>query len=658
LLAYIGPGAGFAFMGSFLVLLLGAVLTVLAILLWPIRFLFGLLRFHRRPGRVVIIGLDGLDARRCRRLMDEDKLPAFSRLERLGAFRPLESTCPPISPVAWSSFMTGVNPGKHRIFDFLNRDMNTYLPELSSVRTRSAGGRSGVTLRRRSRPFWAILGEHGVFSSILRVPVTYPPEKFRGLCLSGMCTPDIRGSQGTFTWYTDCPENNDVESGRRIPVAFDAGEVRTFLPGPLADGRDGKPELTTPLRIRVHDDRSAIVLNVSGNRIRLRAGEYSDWAPVRFGRICGICRFYFSARRDRFLLYASPVNIDPERPAMPISHPVLFSRYLARLIGPFATLGIPEDTWARSGNVLDDRAYLKQVYDIHGERERMCMRSLECARNGLLVCVFDAPDRVQHMFTRTTTAGEIGVKDAPETAEKIVEKIVDDVYASMDRLVGRVHDALGRRDTLIVMSDHGFSRFERGVNLNAWLRSEGYLTLAGAGPEDTCLRKVHWPGTRAYSFGLSGIYVNRKGREGRGTVEENDAEFLVGEISEKLLALRDGARKPIHRVYNSRDTYSGPYRDDGPDIIVGFAEGYRASWESAQGKTAGPVFSDNTKAWSGDHCVDRDLVPGVFFCNRGVDTTRAVSIMDIAPTVLSLFGVRAPSYMDGNAIRISGQPVS
>src|SRR5262249_32958822 len=140
------------------------------------------------------------------------KLPNLQRLAETGSFTELATTLPPISPVAWSSFMTGVNPGKHNIFDFLNRDLRTYLPELSSARVAASSrldclpalrrSTGPSRLLRKSQPFWKVLGDHGIFSTVLRVPITFPPERFHGLSLSAMCTPDLRGTQGSYTLFS------------------------------------------------------------------------------------------------------------------------------------------------------------------------------------------------------------------------------------------------------------------------------------------------------------------------------------------------------------------------------------------------------------------------------------------------------------------------
>jgi predicted AlkP superfamily phosphohydrolase/phosphomutase len=209
----------------------------------------------------------------------------------------------------------------------------------------------------------------------------------------------------------------------------------------------------------------------------------------------------------------------------------------------------------------------------------------------------------------------------------------------------------------MVLSDHGFSSFRRGVNLNAWLAREGYLTLLpGADGTSEWLRDVDWSRTRAYCLGLTGMFLNVRGREASGIVApEGEAESLRAEIAEKLAGLMDGEKDTIgiREAFDPAKLYSGPYLENGPDLIIGYNAGYRVSWDCATGVVAGPVFEDNVKAWSGDHCIDPRLVPGVLFCNRRVDAEDP-ALIDIAPTALTLFGIQPPAHMDGRAFGVAG----
>jgi len=353
---------------------------------------------------------------------------------------------------------------------------------------------------------------------------------------------------------------------------------------------------------------------------------------------------------EHFSLYMSPICIDPEKPAMPIAHPSYYATYLAKRIGPYSTLGLAEDTWALNEGVIDDGTFLQQTYDIDRERESMFFAALDRLKCGSLVCVFDATDRIQHMFWRYTEQGHPAAAGR-EGAEH--RDAIQKLYQHNDALVGRVIERLRDGDVLMVISDHGFSSFRRGVNLNSWLRREGYLTLKdGADGSGEWLRDVDWQATKAFCLGLSGMFLNLRGREREGIVAPGaEASALKAEIIAKLNGLRDGDRGDIgiREVFDTATLYEGPYVDNAPELLIGYNAGYRTSWDCATGVVAGPVFEDNARPWSGDHGIDPRLVPGVFFCNRAIDSDQP-SLIDIAPTALRLFGIEPPSYMDGRPL--------
>lgn len=324
--------------------------------------------------------------------------------------------------------------------------------------------------------------------------------------------------------------------------------------------------------------------------------------------------------------------------------------YLAKTLGPFATLGLAEDTSALNEGVVEEDAFLKQAYQIHGERERMYFDAIEKTRRGAVVCVFDITDRLQHMFFRYLQ------DDHPANAGRDTEKHRDAIkklYLDMDDLVGRTMDKIDDDTVLIVMSDHGFKPFRRGVNLNTWLWRNGFLALKGDAPSGADMfQDLEWSKTRAYAVGFGGIYLNLKGREAKGIVEPGDeAESVKRQIAEGLKALYDEkeGQHPLREVYDANDVYKGPYACEAPDLIAGFRIGYRVAWSSVTGGVSGEVVEDNTRPWSGDHNFNPPDVPGMLFCNRKIATDDP-GIMDIAPTVLDLFGVKPPSYFDGESL--------
>ncbi len=678
--AYIGPGAGIALLGSFFAIFSAFLSAFFFVLSWPVRMVWRGIRgsrpfAHAKAKRVVVLGLDGLEPTLAEELMAAGRLPNLSRLREQGSYSRLGTTYPPLSPVAWSSFSTGTNPGKHNIYDFISRHAATYRPTQSSVHVRDSKrklkvGRYVIPLSRpsidglrKSKPFWNVLGETGIFSAVLRVPITFPPDRFRGVQLSAMCVPDLRGTHGMFSFFT---ENGQVGSttdgdvgGDVIRVERNGESVRSFLRGPANTLRADEPELRLPFKVvRSRNGDGSAILHLDGQKIRLEPSRYTDWVTVHFRaagliKVRGVCRFMLKSFDEPFELYCTPLQIDPQKPIMPISHPRNYSNYLARLQGTYSTLGLAEDTWSLSERRLDEDAFLAQAYDIHAEREAMFFDALKRVPRGVVVCVFDGPDRIQHMFWRYIDENHPALSNGDRESHR---HVIGEMYERMDDLVGRTMETLDDDTVLFVMSDHGFKPFRRGVDLNAWLLDNGYLALEEGveRPSGAYLAGIDWSRTKAYALGLAGIFLNVAGREGKGIVPAGETRALAREIADKLTGLRDPdtGEVAIHGAMPRETVYSGPYVESAPDIIIGYNVGYRVSWDAVIGKCAAEVFSDNVKAWSGDHCVHPELVPGVLFSSRKLDLDDP-NIVDLAPTTLDLFGVGKPAYMDGKSLLCS-----
>jgi len=667
--AYIGPGAGFAVLGSFAVLFATTLIAGFALLAWPFRTLWRMIRRRSRTKplvrRLIFVGFDGQDAAITERMMAEGKLPNFAKLAERGGYRRLRTTFPSVTPVAWSSFTTGTNPGRHNIFDFLDRDPRSYLPRLSSTHIGSVDrvlklgklriplARPAIRLLRKSKPWWTILGEHNVWSTIIRVPITFPPDTFYGAQLGAMCIPDLLGTQGTFQLFTTRPETATFqEGGIRRPLARAGDTLTGSIQGPDNTFLDGSPPMELPISIEIDRRAGVARVAVDGEVVQLALGELSGWVTLRFPaiatlKVTGLARMMVTELDEHCSLYVSPVNIEPEKPAMPISHPSYYSAYLSKKIGPFATLGLAEDTWALNEKVTDDRTFWTQTAGIDAEREAMFHTALDRLRKGALVTVFDAADRVNHMYWRYTEDGHPAARGGgdPEYRDAIERQ-----YRRNDEIVGRAMERLGDGDLLIVLSDHGCTSFRRGVNLNAWLLRNGYLALKeGADGREEWLRSVDWSRTRAYAVGLVGMFLNLQGRESQGIVAPGEADALKQELAGRLGGLRDGDTVAINEVWDTDHLYTGPYKGNAPDLLVGYNHGYRISWDGASGVVAGEVFEDNVKAWSGDHIVDPRIVPGIVLASHPIASDDP-HIVDLASTALTLFGVQPPSYMEGRPI--------
>ncbi|MDX1643765.1 MAG: alkaline phosphatase family protein [Thermoanaerobaculia bacterium] len=677
--AYIGPGAGFAIASSFLVIFVTVLLALVSLLILPFRIVWRKLRTPKTDEplirRLIVVGLDGQDPRLTDRFMKEGKLPNFAKLAEEGCYTRLRSTYPSISPVAWSSFSTGTHPAKHNIYDFLDRDRRTYLPLLSSTKIgeverflkigkiRLPLHKPELRLLRKSVPFWSILGKHHIWSTVLRVPITFPPNKFYGAQLAAMCVPDLLGTQGTFLLYTTRKADEEFkEGGLRFELEPGQRRWETTIDGPENIYReDGRP-FRVPLVIDTDPATGRTRIDLGDEVHEVETGELTDWItltfeaeaiPPRKKKVTGLVRMMVTESGEHFSLYITPINIDPEKPAMPISHPDFYATYLDKKIGPYATLGLAEDTWALNEKVIDDGTFLEMTYDIDREREKQFFAALDRLRRGSLVCVFDTTDRIQHMFWRYLEDGHPAAAATNGDGEPEHANAIEELYLHNDRLVGRVLERIRDDDLLLVISDHGFTSFRRGINLNKWLYEHGYLQLKeGTDGSSEWLRDVDWSRTRAYSLGLTGMFLNLKGREAEGIVEPGaEAKALKRELIEGLSGLIDEEHGEvgINEVFETAALYQGPYLGNAPDLLVGYNHGYRVSWDCATGMVSGPIFEDNVKAWSGDHGVDPRIVPGVLFSNHAVHDDDP-ALMDIAPTALSLFGIEPPQHMDGKPL--------
>jgi predicted AlkP superfamily phosphohydrolase/phosphomutase len=625
--------------------------------------------------KLIILGIDGMDPQLLRQYMQEGKMPHFSALSASGSFRLLSTSLPPQSPVAWSNLITGMDAGGHGIFDFIHRDPQTMQAYFSTSRVEPAkhqlrlgswvipmGGGEARQLR-RGRAFWEILDEYGVPTTVFRIPANFPPVPSKARTLAGMGTPDLRGTYGTFYFYSDDPTTapGAVEGGEILPVEVRNWQVAAKLPGPDNPFRREARPVEMPFLVSLDPVEPVAKIALQEQEFVLREGEWSDWVRVEFTlvpglvSVRGICRFYLKQAHPRFQLYVSPVNIDPREPALPLSTPAGYSRQLTEEVGEFYTQGIAEDTKALSDGVLDDTEYLEQAHEVLAEQRRIFDAEFAKFRSGVFFFYFSSLDLNAHMLWRLTDS-----RHPAYNAEAAAQHptALSEFYQQMDQVLGEVMSRLDDQTTLLVLSDHGFAPYYRSFNLNTWLLNNGYVALKpGANQEEgEYFAAVEWSQTRAYGLGLNGLYLNLQGRERNGIVPPGEAEALLSEISKRLLELRDPASGAavITRVDRASVAYRGPYAREGPDLIVGYNRGYRAGWKTILGAFPREALEDNTNAWSGDHCMDFTLVPGVLLSNRKIPA-EAPALTDIAPTILAEFGIPQPKSMMGRSVLDSGR---
>lgn len=591
--------------------------------------------------KILYIGMDGLDPGLLSTFMEKGYLPNFKELASRGSFKPLTSSNPPQSPVAWTSMATGKNPAKHGMFDFIRRDSN-YVLHLSILREKKdlVSSLTGTSYIRPyiEKTFWELMAENGIPATVIRWPVTFPATA-TGNCklLAGLGVPDINGLLGRYTlFYTDKTLDLQDKTGRYVLLEH-GRTINTHLEG----GRDsfGNP-LKVPLSITLDSTNRKIGLKVQSNQWNGSEGEWSPWLPVKFKigflkDVSAICKFYVISIVPDLRLYVTSIQLDPTAPFFPISTPEGYSREIVEELGTyFPTLGMPEDTKALMEGALNDKSFLEQCYQTLEVQEQILSKNLASFKNGLLAFVFDTPDRIQHMFWQS-----LRDKKAEDETNPILQ-----VYKYMDGIVGRVLPFIDADTTLIISSDHGFADFDYAVHMNTFLLDKGFLTLkrgATLAERNGLLQAVDWSKTRAYAIGFNSIYLNLAGRERQGIVNSPETPRLTAEIITALKQLihTEKGISPVENVYKKEDIYHGEYLRDAPDLIVGLKTGYRFSWQTALGGIPeGDVFSMNEKKWSGDHCIDYSLVPGIILSNKKIKK-KDPHITDIAATILEQAGL-------------------
>jgi len=480
---------------------------------------------HRK---VVVLGIDGLDPDILREVVERfpERMPNFRRLIAEGdGVQPLATSTPPQSPVAWSNFISGRDPGGHGIFDFIHRDPVTRgllgsttkaLP--ASGFARLVGGDDGSLglpgkyqfplggeseSNRSGRSFWQALSEHGVPADIWRMPANFPVEPAKGLSFPGMMTPALDSAYGEYTFYTTDPPTTTSGSGGKIEtVRADDGLIYTSLFGPENAFVESGERAKAPLRILVDYESRSALLEFGLEKILIEEGEWSTFKPVTFDMLPmslmpmgGIVRFYLRSVEPEFELYASPINFDPTAPATPVSEPQDASADLADRthgIGLYYTQGMAEEVSGVKNDVLTIPEFLEQADLVYEERLRMMDYALdhylESGEGGLLFFYYSTIDLTNHMVWALfdpehpfhSKYAHLAPQDSSAWSGRPGSKwgeVVWDLYMKMDPVLGRLRERIGEDATVIVMSDHGFAPYRRTFSLNTWLYEEGYLVL-------------------------------------------------------------------------------------------------------------------------------------------------------------------------------------
>jgi len=620
-------------------------------------------------GRVIILGFDGVEPTIVEAMIERGELPNYAKLKQGGTFTRLESTTPPQSPTAWTSFSTCKNPGGHNIFDFIRRDPTFSTGPIPKVGTGemthpkfdpsgNVTTPASAVSYRKGKPFWMVADEQGLKVKVFNVPFAFPADPVKnGLLFCGLGAPDLRGTTSTSFELSDgySGDPQSMAGGIRMALTIDgSGATKVMVPGPRHTSyKSGDPNMYTKAELGLQLDRGAGrgVATCDVAKVEIETGKWSEWLPMPFKMTdkftaWGIVRFYPLEIGERVKLYMTCVQFHPEHPYVPITHPPAYSAETAKKYGLYKTIGWDFDTHALRQDRLHEDAFLDDVRGHMAWRGQLALDEMERGDFDLLVAADMATDRVGHMFWRFRDTQH------PLYDEALAQRFgtaLEESYKISDGILGKFIEKLQPNDLLMVLSDHGFESWRRGFDANLWLEQNGYLKVKDrAQAAGGFLQGIDWANTKAYSVGLSSLYINQAGRERYGSVGAAQAPNLIAELKEKLLTIID--EKTNAKVYTdiyTRDLMHGEAMAEAPDIVFGYGQYYQSAKSVAMGAVSPDLFEDNVDKWSGEHASsDRARLPGIFFCNHKVEATDP-GIMDLGCIALGYLGADIPADYEG-----------
>jgi len=702
--------------------------------------------FAQTKKKVVVLGFDGADHLIVEEMMGSGDLPNLSNLKAMGGYSPLLPTNPPQTPVSWSTFATGLNPGRTGIFDFIKRGAGSYIPDFAlrgestkqvllgennryvfppaafllvllvvllitrkmaklkwPISLVCAGAAmfgswyvivnwvpnkipTAVTVR-QGKPIWKILEEQGKTAAIIRLPVTFPAEPLDGEMVSGLAVPDIRGTVGKPSIYSNDPDwkVEDNQFSIEIKNLHGQGPYETTIMGPPnklfydASAREkarmeGLPydvpkDFHLPMSLRAGNGQ--VVATIAATDYTLSPKKWSDWVELEYRlnpliSLRGACRFYLDyVRGSYFKLYVTPIHLHPDNP-LPMTYPASLAKKLWKS-EPYKTMGWALDTWSIGNDLMDEDHFLSDVSLTVDRYEKMMENFLQDNNRDLFVQVFSFTDRVGHVLWRYWD--EEHPLYNPEKGPKYQEAIRDS-YRRMDNLVGKAMGMVDLENTaFLVCSDHGFSSWRHQFSYNTWLVEKGYMKLRrnvlgepmkldDLENRSTPLDFVDWENTQAYAMGLGAVFINLKGREPEGSVTAEQYDEVCRRLREDFMAYVDEKTglKPVREVYLRDEIYHGFDDAITPDLRVATALNYRVSWETTLGGMPAEITEPNLRNWSGDHCsLDPRDVQGILFSSVPFRNPEP-KMADMCPSILDILGIDHGIQMDGEPLFSAAAP--
>ena len=573
----------------------------------------------------ILVGFDSFDPGTFESLSNKGEMPNLTLLAGKSGYSRLKVCAPPQTEVSWTSIATGADPGTHGIFDFVHRDPGTYLPYVSILPTKVSAVGEQFIPPYTAKTIFSEAADMGYPAAALWWPALFPARLELPIStIPGLGTPDVRGQLGVGTYGT----TDQAETKEKTRVTYLQEKSKSkyvgYLEGPMTKTKEGIQPAKIEFTIDVLDGTNA-KLQIGKLELQLAIGKWSPIFEIKFKlglmfSVTAITQAIFTNSNGKIGIYFLPLQIHPLHSTWHYGAPKSFIKDSWNA-SPFLTLGWPQDTTALEEACITDEQFLDLCELIFESRKKVFYHHLGNMKEGVLAGIFDGLDRVQHMFLRDH------------------EDIAHNWYRRLDGFVGDVRakmNSLGMdKARLLVMSDHGFTSFKYKFHLNRWLAENGYIKFAD--DANASFANANWDETSAYALGLNSLYLNVKGREGKGILTAEQIEPMLAELKSKLLGLKgpDGGQV-VSSVLLKHEAYNGgPYIRLGPDFVVGCSPNYRISADTGLGKA--PIANDgngswlevNHDHWGADHCIDPEAVPGVLFANRDVANIPDVSFRDI-----------------------------
>jgi predicted AlkP superfamily phosphohydrolase/phosphomutase len=584
------------------------------------------------PEKLVLIGVDGAILDFVVMLMNKGKLPNIANIAQKGVLGSVLSPYPTITTPNWTSIATGAWPGTHGITDYFVHHPGESLDVIYS----------GFNTKECSAEYlWDTAEKAGKKVILMKYSASWPPTIKKGIQVDG-CGPGWPDEK-----HEICDENLFTNL-RGYPFACETelkpSSKEDKLIGrlkftPHSHFKDLKPAFLYAILDPKDNKNKRLIISrsqmIEEQVTNLSVGEWGDWVDIEFKNgngnenIRGLTRFKLielSEDTERFRIYAT--HVMPEKGW---TIPELVGSELLEKYGGF----IQRPGWeGRTRGWIDNETFLELVdYQNNwmADASIYLMKKYGC---DVFLMQTHSPDYAHHLFQNN--ADPLTNSDN-DSLEDNLDCLIS-VYESVDRMIGKIMESVDKKTLVAVVSDHGAQTHDTNVNIHKILVAGGFLSLI---KDKYGKQVIDWNNTRAAPQRTCHIYVNLKGRDPYGIVQQGeDYEKIRDEIIDLLMNYRDDSGKcPFNFVWKREDArILGLYSDKVGDIIYALKPGFGGEHGQQLPTTKYGQFGslDSLFAIAG---------PGI---KVGAKIKPTRWLIDLAPTFSYLLGIPVPKDADGS----------